>query len=253
MIVILHISLEYYLFQEVKMEKIDRLFKENLKEFIHENGENSITKISDFLNNFREIYEKTKYQEFLERNFTPSVAQNKARNSWVAYVGRKLEDLIFAFLNEFCAKNNILMVKGASLKTCNNNELLSKIRRKIEISFNEYSLLPDADIVIYRIKNNEPQILAILSIKNSFRERYTETPYWKLKLLGDKVTEHIKVFMITPDNDDEISFKSPRPRQARIVLEYELDSIYLLKNDFDKSRKVKSISEIFKDLKNLIG
>jgi hypothetical protein len=48
MIVILHISLEYYLFQEVKMEKIDRLFKENLKEFIHENGENSITKIYRF-------------------------------------------------------------------------------------------------------------------------------------------------------------------------------------------------------------
>jgi type II restriction enzyme len=234
------------------MENIDSLFKDKLKEFILENGENSITKISDFLNNFREIYEKIKYQEFLARNYPISVAQNKARNSWVAYVGRKLEDLILVFLNDFCAKNNIFMVKVTALKNCNNNELLSKIRRKIEVSFNEYSLLPDADIVIYKIYDNEPKILAILSIKNSFRERYTETPYWKLKLLGDKVTEHINVFMITPDNDDEISFKRPRPRQARIVLEYELDSIYLLKNKFDRSKKVKSIVEIFQDLKCLI-
>lgn len=64
------------------------------------------------------------------------------------------------------------------------------------------------------------KILAILSVKNSFRERFTETPYWKLKLLQSPVTSHIKVFMITPDNDDEISFKD-KPKKARIVMEHE--------------------------------
>nr|WP_241893921.1 BsaWI family type II restriction enzyme [Helicobacter pylori] len=37
--------------------------------------------------------------------------------------------------------------------------------------------------------------------------------YWKLKLLQSPVTSHIKVFMITPDNDDEISFKD-KPKKA---------------------------------------
>ncbi|WQW31673.1 hypothetical protein KVM62_01470 [Helicobacter pylori] len=40
-----------------------------------------------------------------------------------------------------------------------------------------------------------------------------KTPYWKLKLLQSPVTSHIKVFMITPDNDDENSFKN-KPKKA---------------------------------------
>ncbi len=63
------------------------------------------------------------------------------------------------------------------------------------------------DIILYQTNKDNVKILAILSVKNSFRERFTETPYWKLKLLQSPITSHIKVFMITPDNDDEISFK----------------------------------------------
>ncbi|MDR0607324.1 MAG: BsaWI family type II restriction enzyme [Candidatus Peribacteria bacterium] len=84
--------------------------------------------------------------------------------------------------------------------------------------------MPDADLIVYSTINEKVKIHCILSIKNSFRERYTETPYWKLKLLKNKNTADIKVFMITPDNDDEISFnKNNTPRKARIVMECGLD------------------------------
>ncbi len=95
------------------------------------------------------------------------------------------------------------------------------------------------------------KILAILSVKNSFRERFTETPYWKLKLLQSPITSHIKVFMITPDNDDEISFKD-KPKKARIVMEHELDGLYLAKSHFDQSSKIKGIENLLEDLKRLL-
>ncbi len=66
-----------------------------------------------------------------------------------------------------------------------------------------------------------------------------------------QITKHIKVFMITPDKDDEISF-SDNPRKSRIVIEYELDGIYLAKDRFDSSNKIKSINMLIDDLKVLI-
>ncbi len=57
--------------------------------------------------------------------------------------------------------------------------------------------------------------------------------------------------MITPDKDDEISF-SDNPRKSRIVMEYELDGIYLAKDEFDQSNKIKSINSLINDLKKLI-
>ncbi len=57
--------------------------------------------------------------------------------------------------------------------------------------------------------------------------------------------------MITPDNDDEISFKD-KPKKARIVMEYELDGIYLAKSEFDKSSKIKGIENLLEDLEKLL-
>ena len=38
----------------------------------------------------------------------------------------------------------------------------------------------------------------------------------------------------------------------RIILEYELDGIYILKSDFDRTEKVKDFKEIFKDIEKLL-
>ncbi|GAA8371528.1 hypothetical protein HpNP24_08440 [Helicobacter pylori] len=100
------------------------------------------------------------------------------------------------------------------------NGELDRVKRALLVHFGEYSVLPDGDIILYQTNKDNVKILAVLSVKNSFRERFTETPYWKLKLLQSPITSHIKVFMITPDNDDEISFKD-KPKKARIVMEHE--------------------------------
>ncbi len=133
-----------------------------------------------------------------------------ARQGFVSTIGRVLEKIIELLLKDFCIKNNVKMTNDKILRAKRINGE-DKVKRALLVHFGEYSVLPD--IVLYQTDNVNVKILAVLSVKNSFRERFTETPYWKLKLLQSPITSHIKVFMITPDNDDEISFKD-KPKKA---------------------------------------
>ncbi len=166
-------------------------------------------------------------------------------------IGRVLEKIIELLLKDFCIKNNVKMTNDKVLRAKRINGELDRVKRALLVHFGGYSVLPDGDIVLYQTNKDNVKILAILSVKNSFRERFTETPYWKLKLLQLPITSHIKVFMITPDNDDESSFKD-RPKKARIVMEHELDGLYLAKSHFDQSSKIKGIENLLEDLKRLL-
>ncbi len=147
----------------------------------------------------------------MKQNKSKEEASILARQGFVSAIGRVLEKIIELLLKDFCIKNNVKMTNDKILRAkCINGEL-DRVKRALLVHFGEYSVLPDGDIILYQ--TDSIKILAILSVKNSFRERFTETPYWKLKLLQSPVTSHIKVFMITPDNDDEISFKD-KPKKA---------------------------------------
>ncbi|OLR43117.1 restriction endonuclease [Helicobacter pylori] len=172
-----------------------------------------------------------------------------ARQGFVSAIGRVLGKIIELLLKDFCIKNNVKMTNDKILRAKHINGELDKVKRALLVHFGGYSVLPD--IVLYQTNKDNVKILAILSVKNSFRERFTETPYWKLKLLQSPVTSHIKVFMITPDNDDEISLKD-KPKKARIVMEHELDGLYLAKSHFDQSSKIKGIESLLEDLKRLL-
>ncbi len=80
------------------------------------------------------------------------------------------------------------------------------------------------------------------------------TTYWKLKLVESEITKNIKVFPATPDKDNEISkIETVKGiKKMRIILEYELDGIYILKSNFDRTEKVKDFKEIFRDIEKLL-
>ncbi len=185
--------------------------------------------------------------DYIKQNKSKEEASILARQGFVSAVGRALEKIIELLLKDFCIKNNVKMTNDKILRAKRINGELDKVKRALLVHFGGYSVLPD--IVLYQ--TDSIKILAILSVKNSFRERFTETPYWKLKLLQSPITSHIKVFMITPDNDDEISFKD-KPKKARIVMEHELDGLYLAKSHFDQSPKIKGIENLLEDLKRLL-
>lgn len=157
----------------------------------------------------KERFLNSKISDYIKQNKSKEEASILARQGFVSAVGRALEKIIEPLLKDFCIKNNVKMTNDKTLRAKRINGELDKVKRALLVHFGEYSVLPD--IILYQ--TDSIKILAILSVKNSFRERFTETPYWKLKLLQSPITSHIKVFMITPDNDDEISFKD-KPKKA---------------------------------------
>lgn len=223
--------------------------KENFKEFYAKFGDKAFINLKYFFEKEKENFYKEKTAELIQDGLSLQDAIIKTRQGWVSVIGRSLEIVVEYLINNFCTKNGLKITNDKVLRKTNLKGELDEVKRKILVDFGPVSLLPDGDIIIYKVVP-EIRILAILSVKNSFRERYTETPYWKLKLSNQYITKHIKVFMITPDNDNEISFKSDK--KSRVVMEYELDGIYLAKSEFDESKKIKSIENLIDDLKALL-
>ncbi|MDH7489482.1 MAG: BsaWI family type II restriction enzyme [Anaerolineae bacterium] len=207
--------------------------------FLQEHGDEAYARLDDFLSQeSSRFYDEHGYEN-----------DRIARQAWVVIAGDVLEEIIRKLVKHFCAKHNLGITSDRELANPATLEL-ERVRGNIEVFFNDYSLLPDADVVIFLPSTCE--VLAILSVKGSFRERYTETPYWTLNLKQRQATRNVRVFMITPDRDGEISRLGKHLRKARIVMEYELDGIYLAKKEFDRSDKVRSISELIGDLERLL-
>ena len=121
----------------------------------------------------------------------------------------------------------------------------------MRVDYGEFgSHLPDVDIVIYHPKSCK--ILAVLSSKVTLRERIAQTGYWKIKLSKDKVTEHIKVFFITPDEDETLVTKIPA-KKGRAIVELDTDGSYVMsEKTVEESEKVKMFDKFIQDLKNLL-
>ncbi len=202
----------------------------------------------------KEEYIEQKIKEYEKAGFSKKEAVNKAHQSWRTFIGNQIQREIYLYLKEKLQKTGLHLTTDTELRRKNLPPILEMVKRKISINYGKYLFLPDADIIIYRPENTKDvRIIAIISVKNSFRERGFETTYWKKKLTESEITRHIKVFLVTPDKDDEISFRERKgtPRKMRVILEYELDGIYFLKKKFQKSQKVKFIEEIIKDIKRL--
>ena len=213
----------------------------HFEEFLEEHGTRAFSLVTVFLEQEREKF-------VTDHAYDDDV---KARQAWVSIVGRVLEGIIRKMLEKFCREKGVQITSDKALGNPSCNEL-KEVRQQVAVSFGEYTLLPDGDIILYR--SSPCQVLVILSVKNSFRERYTETPFWKLKLKDNPATTHVRIFMITPDRDGEIAFLGGKngPRKARKVMEAELDGIYLARESFDRSEKVKSIAELITDLERLL-
>ncbi|GHR50025.1 hypothetical protein VN1263_01890 [Helicobacter pylori] len=219
---------------------------ERFKDFMREQSE-PYKFLQVFYAQEKERFLNDKMNDYIKQNKSKEEASILARQGLVSTI----EKIIELLLKDFCIKNNVKMTNDKILRAKRLNGELDRVKRALLVHFGGYSVLPDGDIILYQTNKDNVKILAILSVKNSFRERFTETPYWKLKLLQSPITSHIKVFTITPDNDDEISFKD-RSKKARIVMEHELDGLYLAKSHFDQSSKIKSIESLLEDLKRLL-
>ena len=146
------------------------------------------------------------------------------------------------------------IIKGDILERTRNIHLLDKldkVKRNLVVDYGEFGMhLPDVDLVIF-----DPEtcrVLAILSSKVTLRERVAQTGYWKLKLKKSKMTENIKVFFFTLDEDGALTIKVPS-KKGRAIVESELDGTYVMtESNIEESGKVKLLDKFIEDLKKLI-
>jgi len=221
-------------------EDLKKLYLQKKDQF----GINVYKYISELLKEAKEIH----MQDWLKH---PTKARDHEQ-SWKAFKGKNLEKLIQFIITEEVEDLGLKVINGNKLERTKKLSLeLSKIKRNLVIDYGEFGLhLPDVDIIIYNPNNYK--ILLVISSKVTLRERIAQTGYWKLKLMQDEATKHIKVYFVTPDEDGTLTYKKPT-KKGRAIVEIDLDGSYVLtKEEIEESNKVKLFEHFIGDLKGLI-
>jgi len=191
--------------------------------------------------------------------------QQYSEQSWHVYIGNKFQQLIYSILKGYFHRLKAKSPEFKNFDLFTESEVRSNdvIARKLAVKYGEYLLLPDTNMAIIDYDFVNPwksEVLALVSCKTSLRERIAQACYWKLKLLSSDITKNTRVFLATTDNDEDFFLRKKVNRYAgksrnRIIAEYELDGVYILREDFKKeweSSKVKRYERIFEDIVNIL-
>lgn len=141
--------------------------------------------------------------------------------------------------------NGLEKKNGAKLST-----LLSYVKRNVAIDYGQFGMhLPDVDMIIYKPQSGD--VVAVLSIKTTLRERIAQTAYWKLKLAAQPITNHIKLFFLTLDEDGTLTVKQP-PKKGRAISEVDTDGCFVLsETQIEESPKVQMFDKFIAAIKQL--
>ncbi|MBT9160836.1 MAG: BsaWI family type II restriction enzyme [Dehalococcoidia bacterium] len=196
----------------------------------------------------QEYLRSEKAQKLIAQGKTPDPEQ-----SWKGFKGKNFEKLILYSIQSELTTERIRCIPGFLLSRKRLSEELSKVYRNLLIRYGRFSILPDADLVVY--EPSTCRIMGIISCKITLRERIAQTAYWKLKLASDPATMHIKGWFITTDEDGDLvrGLDEPSKRGAvrnRIIVEHDLDGTYTLRQASESDR-VKSFPKLIDDLRRL--
>lgn len=191
----------------------------------------SLDFIKGIFDDYKGEYKKQKTSEGVDAN-----------QSWNSWSGKALQELL-----KFIVEQHIQKLKypvSVTHDVALRNKLLSaeldKVRRNIEIFYDSYSIVPDADIVMY--DKNTSKVIAVLSCKASLRERVAQAAYWKLKFQYNETTKDILYYLLSTDNDGDFLEVGTDITRDRIIVEYgEIDKAYILR-DIPESHKVRNFN-----------
>ena len=192
--------------------------KNMYREIMVREGARAYKSVSQLLQNAKEHHK----QDFLQDR-----PMGDHEQSWRAFKGKNFEKLIQYIITSSIESLGMRVINGNQLERRKNlPQELKQVKRNLAIDYCEFGLhLPDVDIVVYNPLNQ--RVIAVISSKVTLRERIAQTGYWKLKLLADDFTEHIKVYFVTPDEDGTLTTKSPA-KKGRAIVEIDLDGTYVL-------------------------
>jgi len=209
-------------------------------------GTDAYRHVSELLDEAKEIHKK----DWMEKP-TPDKDHEQ---SWRAFKGKNLEKLLVYIIKDEVESLGLKIVEGNKLERTSGHNLsleLSSVKRNLLVDYGEFgSHLPDVDIIIYHPKTYK--IIAVISSKVTLRERIAQTGYWKIKLSKDKVTENIKVFFVTPDEDGTLATRTPT-KKGRAIVEVDTDGSYVMsEGTVEESPKVKMFDKFIDDLRKLL-
>jgi len=175
--------------------------------------------------------------------------------SWKGFKGNALESLILYIIDDEITSMGLKIVKGKKFERTKPENLsteLKHVKKNLSIDFGEFGFhTPDVDLVIYDPKTYK--VIAVLSSKVTLRERITQTAYWNLKMKNYELTNHIKVYFVTPDEDGTLKIRNPA-KKGRAIVETDTDGSYVLsETDIDESDKVKMFDKFIDDFKSLLA
>ena len=227
-----------------------RFYEEKKRQF----GADAHKHISNLLKEAKEVHKKDFLRSATAKRAISESRQPDHEQSWRAFKGKNLEKLIVHIIRKEVESLGLKIIEGNALERTNSANLskeLSMVKRNLLVDYGEFgSHLPDIDIIIYNLKDSK--VIAAISSKVTLRERIAQTGYWKIKLASDKVTEHIKVYFVTPDEDGTLTIKKPA-KKGRAIVEVDTDGSYVLsETNIEESDKVKMFNKFIEDLKSLI-
>jgi len=230
---------------DMKLDDLIKIYNVKKRQF----GDKAYLHISEIFDEIREEYKK----EYLASpKAEKKRAQGKlpnAEQSWKPFKGANFEKLILYIIRQEIESLNLKCIPGDSLGRKNLPAELSRVYRNLAVRYGSFSILPDADLVIY--KPVACEVVGIISCKITLRERIAQTAYWKLKLAGDPLTLHIKGYFVTADEDGDLVKGMSDPSRNRIIVEHDLDGTYVLRN-VAESDKVKAFPKLIEDIRRLV-
>ena len=230
----------------MKLSDLIEIYEDKKKQF----GDKAYLHITEI---FEEVREKYKQEYLASPRAQKLKAEGKspdAEQSWKPFKGASFEKLILHIIRQEIESLGLKCIPGDLLNRKNLPLELSRVYYNLVIRYGRFSVLPDADLVIYKPETCE--VVGIISCKITLRERIAQTAYWKLKLAGDPLRMHIKGYFVTADEDADLVRGMSNPSRNRIIVEHDLDGTYVLR-DVAESDKVKAFPKLIEDIRRLVS
>ena len=221
----------------MNFEDLKSLYHNRLRE-----NPRAYEEISDILVEARERFEADKLAE------NPQADLGQA---WRAWKGRNFEKLVHYVVSNMIENSGLPLkvISGSSLDGKRVDKELGKVKRNVLVDFGVHGcFVPDADIVVY--SPSDGKVIAIISCKVTLRERIAHSGFWKLRLEEDCNTRHIRVLIVTPDEDSDLV--SEKTNKTKAIALNELDGAYVLQRDVAQQPYLMALDKMVEELRKCL-
>jgi type II restriction enzyme len=212
-------------------------------------GKETDKQFSNLLEDVKEIHQKEFFNYKTVKSLITKGKNPDYEKSWKAFKSKRLEKWIkHIVVQEVKDLGFSIVEKKYLIHIKKKKRELSLVTRNTVIALGgQYGFqLPNIDYIIYIPQTS--YVLGVIAIRSNLKDCISEQKYWKKKLLNSEVTEHIKVYFITHDEDGTLTMKYP-PKKGRSIVEMDTDGCYVLSETrIEESNKVKTFDKFIKDL-----